>query len=111
MVRIHNQPGTPEFLAEYQRAKEGSAAAPPKAARKTRATEGSLRLLIEGYYESANFRTLGESTRKSRRGILDHICESIVETPTGPKARGTLPFAQMKHKHVRVIRDEKIDLP
>ena len=66
---------------------------------------------LEQYYKSAWFKTLARSTQKARRRILDSICESIVETPAGIRQRGSLPFAQTKAKHVRAIRDEKIDLP
>jgi integrase len=111
MVRLHSQPGTLEFVAEYQRAVEGNVAAPVKALPKTEANDDSLRSLIVGYYKSANFLTLAESTKRSRRGILDHICESVQQTKAGPKTRGTLPFSDMKATHVRAIRDEKVDLP
>jgi integrase len=67
--------------------------------------------LVEGYYASANFKTLSASTQNARRGILDHICTSMIETSNGSRPRGELPYAQMKAKHVRAIRDEKIDLP
>ena len=107
---MHAKPGTPEFLAEYQRAKDGVATA-AKTSRIVRAEQGSLRGLIEGYYQSANYKSLGLGTQRTRRGILDHICLSTIDTPAGPRARGTLPFAQMLPRHVRAIRDEKLDLP
>lgn len=111
MVRLHAEPGTPEFLEEYAKARDGLTA--PKAAtpRVTKATAGSLRWLIEGYYQSANFKTLAAQTQTTRRGILEHICLSVAETSSGPKERGTLPFAEMRAKHVRAIRDVKLDLP
>ena len=112
MVRLRAQPGTPEFFAEYQRAKEATAVAlvakPPDA---STALTTSLRWLIEQYYKSAWYKTLALSTQKARRGILDSICASTIETPAGTCQRGALPFGQMKAKHVRAIRDEKIDLP
>jgi integrase len=110
MVRLHAAPGTPEFLEEYTRAVNGlSTMTPPP--QLTKAPSSSLRWLVEGYYASANFKTLSASTQNARRGILDHICTSMIETSNGSRPRGELPYAQMKAKHVRAIRDEKIDLP
>jgi integrase len=109
MVRLYAEAGTPEFLDEYRRAVEGQTK--PKAPRQPKAEAGSLRRLVEGYYNSAWFKTLGESTQLARRGILDGICMSTVETKAGKKQRGLLPYAEMRAKHVRAIRDEKIDLP
>lgn len=61
--------------------------------------------------QSAWFKTLALSTHKARRGILESICDSSIQTPNGVHKRGSLPFEQMLAKHVRAIRDEKVDLP
>lgn len=111
MIRLRSLIGTQAFVEEYQRARDGLTTPTEVPSRIVRAEQGTLRGLIEGYYKSANFKSLGLSTQRARRGILDHICESVVDTPAGPKARGTLPFAQMMPRHVRAIRDEKLDLP
>jgi integrase len=111
MVRLRAALGTQEFVDEYRRARDGVTAAEVKPRRSVRAEEGSLRGLIADYYKSANYKSLSLSTQRARRGILDHICLSVIDTPAGPKARGTLPFAQMMPRHVRAIRDEKLDLP
>jgi hypothetical protein len=60
MIRLHAKPGTPEFIAEYQRARDGQIA--PARLKSTKAATGSLRWLVAGYYEAANFRTLDAST-------------------------------------------------
>jgi integrase len=109
MVRLRAPIGTQAFIDEYQRAKVGGPAA--SKIRTAKAERDSLRWLIEGYYQSANYKSLSPSTQRARRGILDHICLSIIDTPAGPKPRGALPFAQMMSRHVRAIRDEKLDLP
>src|SRR6185312_13401990 len=64
MVRLYAEPGTPEFVAEYRDAVNGTAptkapSAPPPA---TLAKPHSLRWLVEKYKTSANFLTLGDST-------------------------------------------------
>lgn len=111
MVRLHAEPGTDEFMDEYRAARDGVPKAQPARPKIERALPGSLRWLIQGYYGSAYFKTLGESTQTARRGILESICLSIAETSRGPIERGKLPFAEMRAKHVRQIRDEKLDLP
>lgn len=111
MIRLRAEPGTPEFFAEYQRAKDATAAAGKKSAGATTSTSTSLFWLVDQYYKSAWFKTLAASTQKARRGLLDSICDSLVQTPAGARQRGTLPFALMKARHVRAIRDEKVDLP
>ena len=110
MVRLRSPIGTQAFVEEYQRARDGVTAA-AKSPRIVRAEQASLRWLVEVYYQSANYKSLSQSTQRARRGILDHICQSVIDTPAGAKARGSLPFAQMLPRHVRAIRDEKLALP
>src|SRR5476651_1176635 len=106
MIRLHAAPETPQFIEEYQRARDGLIApARPKVAK---AAVGSLHWLVAGYYESANFRTLDPSTQRVRRGLLYAICEGT--TKAGAK-RGDLPFARFEPRHVRELRDQKLDLP
>lgn len=111
MIRLRAEPGTPEFFAEYQRAQEATAMAGKKPAGGAAVAPTSLSWLVDQYYKSAWFKTLAVSTQKARRGILDNICDSTHQTPAGPRQRGPLPFALLKAKHIREIRDEKIELP
>ena len=106
MIRLHAAPGTPEFIAEYQRARDGETT--PARPRTVKAAAGSLRGFVTGYYESANFRTLDASTQRVRRGLLDAICES--KAKAGMR-RGDLPLARMEPRHIRELRDQKLDLP
>ncbi|MEI6200597.1 MAG: tyrosine-type recombinase/integrase [Enhydrobacter sp.] len=106
MVRLHAPPGSDAFLEEYRRARQGDIA--PKVQRRTPAHSGSLRGLVEAYYGSANFRMLASSTQRARRGILDDICLSRTK---GDHERGTLPFARLEARHVRELRDAKLELP
>lgn len=105
-VRLHAEPGSDEFLAEYQAAK---ALTPVPFKSKTPAiAPTSLRWLVINYIKSANFQTLGLSTQTARRGILEAICQSRTEKGL---VRADLPFKRMRARHVRAIRDEKIGLP
>lgn len=111
MIRLRSTPGSQEFFEEYQRARTGVIAKPNRPKIIRRAAEHSLRWLVEQHYQSARFLTLGPSSQRVRRGILDNICQSEVDTPAGRMRRGDLPFADMRAKHVRAVRDEKIGLP
>lgn len=106
LVRLHAPPGSDAFLEEYRRARQGDVA--PKVQPRKPAPAGSLRSLIEGYYASANFKTLAASTQRARRGILDDICLSKAKSGA---ERGALPFDRLEARHVREIRDEKLELP
>ena len=98
-TRIHETPGTDEFMAAYRAALESSSQA---ASHKPKAvTPGSLRRLVELYYQSAEYRQLAKSTRRVRKGILDGLCEK----------HGSKPFALLESHHVRMLRDQKADLP
>lgn len=106
LVRLHAPPGSDAFLEEYRRARQGDIA--PKVQPRKPAPTGSLRSLIEGYYASANFKMLAASTQRARRGILDDICLS--KTKSGAEW-GALPFNRLEARHVRGVRDEKMELP
>src|SRR6266851_2090256 len=100
-IRLTETPGTPAFDKEYQRAFRDEQA--PALRQATRATvePGTMRWLCEQYYSSAAFQTLGDSTRKVRRGILDLICERT----------GAFRFSTMGPHNVAKLRDEKAALP
>ena len=98
-VRLKETPGTPEFDAEYMRAFCGEllpAFQAPKPA-----APGSVRWLCERYYESPAFKSLGDSTRKVRRTILDTICARA----------GSFRYATMRPQDVAKLRDEKSATP
>ncbi|MGE5515117.1 MAG: tyrosine-type recombinase/integrase [Bacteroidota bacterium] len=106
-VRLHAEIGTPEFLVEYRAAlaelESDKAEAPAPAA------QGTLRWLIEKYYECGDFQRLDARTRKVRRGILDHLCESA--SKPGGIPHGKKPYARMEPRHVCAMRDARADAP
>lgn len=95
-TRLRSRPGTDAFLEEYRAAVKAQPArtAPPGA-------PGSLGQLVLDYYQSAGFRRLDARTQRVRRLILDKVCGEA----------GELPYRQMEPRHVRELRDEKIDAP
>jgi integrase len=102
-VRVREEPETPEFWAVYNAAVSGGLLSEDGRVVKSlaKAALGSLRSLVEGYYNSSDFRALAAGTQTVRRGILDNICFEF----------GDKPFARMESRHVRQIRDAKTDFP
>ena len=101
-IRIRERWGTPEFLDAYRdalAATELPKVAPTRCG--ARAKVGSFRWLLEQYYRSGDFRQLDDRTKRVRRGILDGLCRS----------HGDKPYARMEARHIRMLRDEKVDLP
>ena len=99
MIRLRERPGTEAFEREYQQALHGELV--PRSKQDTPAPiaqPGTMRWLCQRYYASAAFQSLGDSTRKVRRGILDAIC----------MRSGTFRYGVMEPQHVAKLRDEVI---
>lgn len=100
-IRLHATPGTDEFIEEYRRALNGETVRRESESQVKRppAPRGSLRWLVEQYYQSAEFKRLVRG--HVRRAILDEICAE----------HGDKPYALMEPRHVRRIRDKKAEFP
>ncbi len=98
-VRIRALPGTPAFMEAYQAAIATAAAAPVRQA--DAAKKGSFRHLCVRYYASAAYKALDISTRNWQRRALDGIAAE----------HGTKPVAMMQPRHVRKMRDAKVETP
>jgi integrase len=106
MVRIHEKPGTPEFIATYNRLVASTDSAQPKPT----AVRGSLRWLCLEYFKSSAFRQLDQRTQHVRRLVL----EGVWAEPTQPGSQLTFGAVAVPHiiaKAVRVLRDRKLDAP
>jgi integrase len=99
-------PGTSAFDAEYHRAFSGAIRLPSISQHIVWAP-GMLGWLCEQYYGSAVFQSLDKSTRKTRRGILEAICERRIDG----HCAGTFRYATMEPRHVAKLRDEKAGFP
>lgn len=97
-VRLRKQPGSPEFLAEYQAALDAQSGADHPGI----VIDGSLRWLCRAYYRTPEFRALDPGTQSVRRAHLESICGS--KTDKGVP-RGDLPYRGIKQQNVRKIRD------
>src|SRR5690348_12929531 len=105
-IRLTEMPGTSAFDAEYHRAFSAEVKL-PSASQHTVWMPGTLGWLCGQYYASAVFQALDKSTRKTRRGILEAICERRID---GQRA-GTFRYATMEPRHVAKLRDEKASFP
>lgn len=111
-IALKHPPGSPEFMAEYRRAYAGAvvATAPVQKIVRRAGAPGSLRWLIERYFENDGFRQLDDRTRYVRRRILDDIC-SEPTSAEDPTPIGVLDFAEMPPSAVAAIRDRKAKFP
>ena len=98
-TRLRALPGTEEFLAEYNAAIANALTGSPRQA--SEAKRGSFRYLCIRYYSSPSFKVLDISTRNWQRRALDEISQE----------HGAKPVALMAPRHVRKIRDARIDTP
>ncbi len=99
-VRLHHEPGTPEFDAEYRAALEARPKTPEKRA-VGQVVPGSLHAACIAYYGSAEFKRMAPRSQQVRRLILDHLQE----------AHGTKPVNRLEPHHVRKLRDDKAETP
>jgi len=94
-IRLGAAPTTEEFYEAYRRAIGERDALDPSGKIKA----GSFRALVAKYVSSTKFKSLDGSTQSWQRRTLEDICT----------AYGHCLVETMKGKHVRAIRNEKID--
>jgi integrase len=100
-IRLRGLPGSEEFQETYKAAIRGEATSEV-------AAEKSFKWLCQRYYKSANFQSLEDYTQRRKRTVLDEICDMKID---GKRCLGSFPFAAMKRKHVRKLRDLRADAP
>jgi integrase/recombinase XerD len=98
-IRLPDLPWSDEFKAAYSAALGSSEQQQPP--RLQRASKGTFDYVCRGYYASTTFKALDVSTQSWRRRSLDAICVK----------HGDKPVAHMAGKHVRMLRDEKMESP
>ena len=86
-TRLSGAPGSPEFLASYQAARD--TAEPPA----TRGTPGSMTALVASWHATQAYRDRRASTQQWDRRITDWLCEVC----------GDRPIAQMDSRAVRTL--------
>lgn len=112
-IRFDAAPGTPEFDEEYrlcvagQHPKQSGARVRRSHAARAGVTavKGSLRWLMGEYRaRSDTWAELDHTTQKRRITVLDEICDEVV-SKDNPAKIGDLPYAGLRPRVVRVIRN------
>ncbi|MBR0676657.1 phage integrase family protein [Roseomonas alkaliterrae] len=93
-VTLPGEPGTPAFMAAYQRALE--TAAPPE-----RTTPGSLDALALSYYASPAFTALRPSTRAAYKRLVEELRAGY----------GTRPIRLLEPRHIEAMMAQKAEAP
>ncbi|WP_028748509.1 tyrosine-type recombinase/integrase [Rhizobium mesoamericanum] len=103
----YREPGKPQqalpgplFSEEFWTAYHKAKAAEPVSAGKPPAA-GSMGAAIQGYYKSAEFAQLADSSKQVYRRILDAFA----------KVHGHAPIAGIQTKHINGLIDQKADTP
>jgi integrase len=104
-VRLRGPVGSPEFLADYQRAASSKSSATPKkvVARVQKGQPRTLRWLCTQYFSSSMYLQLDPTTRRTRRSVLERFCDC--------KDDGDKPFARLLPRHLRARRDAVMETP
>ena len=88
-VRLRGHPGSDEFMTAYNLAKAGER--PKIEIGASRTAPGTVNAALIAYYQSGAFGNLAESTRKSRRAILERFREKC-----GPLQIKTMPSTALQ---------------
>lgn len=91
-VALRGPVGSPEFWEDYN-----AASSTPS----QKNEHGSIRWLVNEYYDSAAFRQLDDRTKYVRKGLLERFCSE----------HGGKRFKTLEPRHVRKIRDRMADTP
>ena len=110
-IRIRERPGTEEFDQRYHELMRQTVAGALAPARRDTANIGTVRWLRQLYLASAEFKSsLDPRTQNVRRQLLDHICAEPLK-PGSDKTFGECPVDRMTAKHLRALRDRKVEFP
>lgn len=97
VIYLAGVPGSPEFAAAYEAAKNGGRIKP--GARRT--APGSINALAVTIYESAEWAQLATTTQGTYRGIIERLRRDY----------GELPVARLTQANVLTMRDKKAKTP
>jgi integrase len=107
-ARLRGTPWTPEFMAEYDAAKDVEISV---ASRSRAAIPGTWRWLCIRYFaECADYRRLDPRVQHVRRQILEGTFDEPI-APGSPKLFRDFPLSRMTADAVEVLRDRKIHTP
>src|SRR5262249_49941951 len=104
-VRLRGVPWTPEFMAQYEAAKNATPIRAPKGI-----TPNTWRWLCVNYFGSVDFLQLDPSTQHRRRKIL----EATFDEPIRPDSKNLfadIPLQRLTPNALEVLRDRKFKTP
>jgi integrase len=104
-VRLRATPWTPDFMAEYEAAKNATSSPTPKGI-----TPNTWRWLCIKYFESVDFKQLNSRTQRDRRWILESTFDEKI-SPNSEKLFKDFPLSKMGADAIEVLRDRKIETP
>ena len=99
-ISLPGRPGTPEFMAAYERAAVGET---PERGPKLRGAPGTFDRLVQDYFSSAEFIALAQSSKKSYRSVIERLLED--------EKIGHRFVREMSREHVRRIVSKRADTP
>jgi len=99
-IALLGKPGTPEFMAAYQNAIDGTSIEP---GRKLRGAPGTFDRLTQDYFASPEFLRLAESSRRTYRFVIERLIE---EENIGHRL-----VREMAREHVRSILSRRAATP
>ncbi len=99
-IALPGRPGTPEFMAAYERAAIGEDA---KRAPRQRGAPGTFDRLVQDYFSSPEFLGLAPSSKKSYRSVIERL---IIDEKIGHRL-----VREMSREHVRRILAKRSDTP
>ncbi|WIV50287.1 tyrosine-type recombinase/integrase [Marivivens sp. LCG002] len=102
-TRLRGPFGSPEFLADYQKAFALDGRKPAKLKVVSGPEPTSIRWLCIQYFKSSPFTSLDPRTQKVRRSILEKFCRNGDD--------GAKPYAMLLPRHIRIRRDEMSEYP
>jgi integrase len=99
-VPLEGRPGSPEFMASYERAAIGEM---PERGPKLRGAPGTFDRLTQDYFTAAEFLRLAPSSKKSYRSVIERLIDD--------EAIGHRLVREMTREHVRRIISKRVETP
>jgi integrase len=107
-IRVRAEPGTREFLVEYNAALETleSDAPQQQQAPRSGAPAGTLGWLAATYFASVEFSSLPAVSQRTRRGIIEDCLREPLKPGSNDKI-ALCPLALLSGLHLKMLRDRK----
>jgi integrase len=99
-VPLPGRPGTPEFMAAYERAAAGEAAEPSP---RQRGAPGTFDRLVQDYFASPEFLGLAPSTQRTYRSVIERLVRD--------EGIGHRLVREMTREHVRRMIAKRAETP